>query len=96
MSYVGTQGYIPPEGPGTPAGDVYSFGKLIYQASTGLDCARFPELPTALVELTNEPWLFQINKIFIKACEPDLRRRYQTAAEVHADVLALKAHLQTG
>jgi CHASE2 domain-containing sensor protein len=96
VSYVGTQGYIPPEGPGTPAGDVYSFGKLIYQASTGLDCARFPELPTALVELTNEPWLFQINKIFIKACEPDPRRRYQTAAAVHADVLALKAHLQTG
>jgi serine/threonine protein kinase len=96
VSYVGTQGYIPPEGPGTAAGDVYSFGKVIYQASTGLDCARFPELPTALVELTHEPWLFQINKIFVKACEPDLRRRYQTAAEVHADVLALKAQWQTG
>ena len=94
VSYVGTQGYLAPEGPGTPAADVYSFGKVIYQASTGLECARFPELPTAIVELTDEPWLFQINKVFIKACEPDLRRRYQSAAEVHADLLALKAQLQ--
>jgi CHASE2 domain-containing sensor protein len=94
VSYVGTQGYIAPEGPGTPAADVYSFGKVIYQASTGLDCARFPELPTAIVELTDEPWLFQINKVFIKACEPDPRRRYQSAAEMHADLQAMKTQFQ--
>src|SRR5207249_11754056 len=28
-SFVGTEGYIPPEGPGTPAADVYSLGKVL-------------------------------------------------------------------
>src|SRR5207247_8787619 len=30
-SYVGTEGFIPPEGPGTPQADVYSLGKVLYE-----------------------------------------------------------------
>lgn len=90
VSYVGTQGYIAPEGPGTPAADIYSLGKVIYQASTGQACARFPELPTALIERPNNAWLLQINRIFLKACEPDPRRRYQSALEMRADLESLK------
>src|SRR5215471_12166085 len=30
-SYVGTEGYIPPEGPGTVQADIYSLGKLFYE-----------------------------------------------------------------
>ena len=44
-SCVGTEGYLPPEGRGSPAGDVYSLGKVIYQMLTGLDLQQFPELP---------------------------------------------------
>jgi eukaryotic-like serine/threonine-protein kinase len=36
-SFVGTEGYIPPEGPGTPRADIYSLGKLIYETCTGKD-----------------------------------------------------------
>src|SRR5439155_13558628 len=36
-SFVGTEGYIPPEGPGTPSADCYSLGKLLYELSTGHD-----------------------------------------------------------
>ena len=38
-SFVGTEGYIPPEGPGTPAADVYSLGKVLseFLAETQLD-----------------------------------------------------------
>ena len=31
-SLVGTQGYIPPEGPGTAQADIYSLGKVLYEA----------------------------------------------------------------
>src|SRR5206468_2532672 len=30
-SFVGTEGFIPPEGPGTPAADVYSLGKVLME-----------------------------------------------------------------
>src|SRR5206468_6700535 len=45
-SYVGTEGFIPPEGPGSAAADIYSLGKVLYEASTGKDRHDFPELPT--------------------------------------------------
>ena len=44
-SIVGTAGYIPPEGPGMPTADVYSFGKLRYELSTGFDRGQFPKRP---------------------------------------------------
>ena len=31
-SFVGTAGYIPPEGPGRPEADIYSLGKVLYEA----------------------------------------------------------------
>ena len=46
-SYVGTEGYIPPEGPGTAQADIYGLGKVLYEASTGKDRKSFPELPLA-------------------------------------------------
>ena len=58
VTYLGTEGYIPPEGPGTPAGDVYSLGKVIYVAFTGLPCLRFPELPMDLVADHTSPKFF--------------------------------------
>ncbi len=33
-SYVGTTGFIPPEGPGKPQADIYSLGKVLYEACT--------------------------------------------------------------
>src|SRR5204862_7331615 len=34
-SFVGTLGYIPPEGPGSAQADIYSLGKVMYEMSTG-------------------------------------------------------------
>jgi serine/threonine protein kinase len=44
-SFVGTEGFIPPEGPGTPRADLYSLAKVLYEISTGLDRRDFPALP---------------------------------------------------
>ncbi|PYJ86032.1 MAG: hypothetical protein DME22_06820 [Verrucomicrobia bacterium] len=44
-SFVGTVGFIPPEGPGTAQADVYSLGKVLYEMVTGKDRQDFPALP---------------------------------------------------
>jgi serine/threonine protein kinase len=44
-SFVGTPGYIPPEGPGAPPADVYSLGKVLYEMLSGRDRQEFPALP---------------------------------------------------
>ena len=46
-SFVGTEGFIPPEGPGAPQADLYSLGKVLYEISTGNDRRDFPALPDA-------------------------------------------------
>ena len=47
-SMVGTEGYVAPEGPGTPQADIYSLGKLLYEISTGCDRKEFrPCRPTS-------------------------------------------------
>lgn len=45
QSFVGTEGFIPPEGPGTPQADLYGLGKLLYELATGRDRMDFPQLP---------------------------------------------------
>ena len=90
VTYLGTPGRIAPEGPGTPASDVYSLGKIIYEAGLGLDLTRFPELPTALIESTDDTALFDLNRIILKACEVDARQRYPSAAALRDDLIALQ------
>lgn len=89
-TYIGTEGYIAPEGPGTAGADVYSLGKVLYEATMGLDRMRFPDLPTAAVEQSS-PLLMQLNAIILKACEFNARQRYQTARELYDDLNVLHA-----
>jgi len=89
----GTPGYMPPEGPGTPAGDVYSLGKLIYEAAFGFDCTRFPDLPPTLLERDEGSELFDLNRILLKACENDPARRYRSAGELREALLQLQQAL---
>ena len=42
QSIVGTEGYLPPEGPGTPQADLYSLGTVLCEISTGMGGALRP------------------------------------------------------
>lgn len=88
-SYVGTEGFIPPEGPGTPQADIYSLGKVLYEASTGKDRHEFPELPTKLEEFLDDDGFLELNEIILHACSNDAHKRYQSAWDIHADLLLL-------
>ena len=91
MSFVGTEGYLPPEGPGTAQADIFSLGKVLYEISTGNDRQQFPELPTHVTELPDRAALSEFNEVLVRACAPDVKERYQTAAEMHADLALLQS-----
>src|SRR5438445_3822049 len=48
MSFVGTEGFVPPEGPGGAAADVFRLGKVIYELSSGQARNDLPKLPEPL------------------------------------------------
>ena len=91
MSFVGTEGYLPPEGPGTVQADLFSLGKVLYEISTGRDRQQFPELPTGISELPDRAALAEFNEVLLRACAPDVKQRYESAAEMHADLALLQS-----
>ena len=91
VSYVGTEGYIPPEGPGSPSADVYALGKVLYEISSGKDRLEYPELPTDLGDDAERNAFLELNAVVNKACERQPEKRYRTAAELHADLTLLSS-----
>jgi WD40 repeat protein/serine/threonine protein kinase len=93
LSFVGTEGYLPPEGPGTPQADIFSLGKVLYEMATGRDRQEYPELPTNLIAMSasERQALGELNEIIVRACDLDWRKRYQTAADLHADLALLQS-----
>jgi serine/threonine protein kinase len=89
-SFVGTEGYVPPEGPGAPRGDIYSLGKLLYETCTGKDRLDFPEIDSQLSTRPDRERLLQLNDVLVKACANDPNKRYHSAAEMNRDLAALE------
>src|SRR6266516_3136654 len=90
MSFVGTSGFLPPEGPGTPQGDLYSLGKVLDEISMGRDRQEFPKLPADLAEFDEPQRLLELNSVILKSCHRDQRHRYQSAKEMAADLALLQ------
>jgi class 3 adenylate cyclase/tetratricopeptide (TPR) repeat protein len=81
---LGTRGYIPPENTGSPAADLFSLGKVLYQISTGKSPEQFPELPTETCDLGGGPRFVQFNEVLLKACENNPQKRYESAMVMRA------------
>jgi formylglycine-generating enzyme required for sulfatase activity len=88
-SFVGTEGYVPPEGPGTPQADIFSLGKVLYEISTGKDRLDFPELDSTLTSRPDKDRLLLLNDVLVKACAGDPHRRYDSALAMHDDLAAV-------
>lgn len=86
-TFVGTEGFVPPEGPGSAQADVYSLGKVLYEIATGKDRMDFPELPDEMPSKAERKRWLALNQIICETCEPQLsKRRISTAGEL-ADAL---------
>jgi WD40 repeat protein len=90
-TFVGTEGYIPPEGPGLPAADLYALGVVLYEASTGISPERFPDVPAEWLNEHSGDDALELHEITLKACEGQRERRYQSAEEMHADLALLQS-----
>jgi tetratricopeptide (TPR) repeat protein len=90
-SIVGTEGYLPPEGPGTPAADIFALGKVLYEISTGMDRRCFPELPQDLRSWPDRRAAIEVNEIVLRACAKEPALRYQTAEAMLAELKLLDA-----
>src|SRR6266404_3977581 len=90
-TFVGTEGYVPREGPGNPSADIYGLGKLLYEACMGKDSKQFPELPTNLAETSDRPRLMRLNEIILRACDLNPRRRFNSAEEIYQQLVTLVA-----
>jgi WD40 repeat protein len=90
-SFGGTEGFIPPEGPGSPQADVYGLGKVLYEACTGLDRLKFPALPASLTDASSpEHGLFlELNEVVLEACQGSVSNRFSSAWEMHARLLVI-------
>ncbi|HEX7861203.1 MAG TPA: protein kinase [Verrucomicrobiae bacterium] len=86
---VGTDGYIPPEGSGTPQADIFSLGRVFYEMVTGKCRDQYPDLPTNLRDHPDGDALLEFNEVILKACAADPGQRYQTARELEADLTFL-------
>ena len=89
-SIVGTEGYLSPEGPGTPQADIFALGKVLYEAATGLDRREFPDLPRDVRTWPDAKKVFEINEVILMACSTDLKRRYQSCEEMQSDLVLLE------
>lgn len=90
-SCVGTEGYIPPEGSGSPSADCYALGKLLYELSTGHNRLDWPRPPSDLPTRPDREQLIELNAILHKACAPDPADRFRSADEMRGELELLRA-----
>jgi eukaryotic-like serine/threonine-protein kinase len=90
-TFVGTEGFVPPEGPGSAQADVYSLGKVLYEIATGKDRLSFPELPDEITTGGDRKRWLELNKIICEICDPRIsKRKISTAAELAAALRRLQ------
>ena len=90
-TFVGTEGYIPPEGPGEPGADVFALGKVLYEAATGLSADDFPNPPAGWLTGDIPHDSLDLHDVILRACEHDPARRYRNAAQLQADLALMQS-----
>jgi WD40 repeat protein len=88
-SFVGTEGFIPPEGPGSEQADIFSLGKALYEIAAGRDRLDFPALPAGLSEFPDGEQFLELNECLIRACRLNPQQRYASAREMYEDLALL-------
>jgi CHASE2 domain-containing sensor protein len=96
VSWMGTEGYMAPEGPGTPAADVFGLGKLLYETAMGHNQEHSAKTRTDDLRESVPAEQEELRRIMLKACNEDVTKRYSTAAELRRDLLELKGKQSNG
>lgn len=83
-TFVGTEGFVPPEGPGTAQADLYGLGKVLYEISTGKDRLQFPEAAEEIPDDKKElKATRELSKVIFDICDNNLaKRRLKTSSHL--------------
>lgn len=90
-SFVGTEGYVAPEGPNSPQSDLYSLGMVLYEAAMGMDRCHFPSPGAAMRDGPDAAALRELNAVLLRACATRREDRYESAAAMAADLEWLRS-----
>jgi serine/threonine protein kinase len=91
-TFVGTEGFVPPEGPGSTQADVYSLGKVLYEIATGKDRMNFPDLPDEIPTGPDRKRWLELNRVICDICEPRISKRKISTATDLAEALRRIQH----
>ncbi len=83
VEFPGTEGYVPPDGMGSPATDVFALGRTLYEVWTGKDRFQFPSLPpevTSSAEWARHGW--RLNEVLLRAADGRPSRRFTAAGQL--------------
>jgi eukaryotic-like serine/threonine-protein kinase len=87
-SRLGTLRYMPPDGCMDARADVYAAGLVIYEMVTGTSADRFPSLGDRAGAIAEDPRLGRLNRLALRACDPDPSQRFRNAKEMLAELTA--------
>lgn len=86
--HLGTEGFIPPEGPGTALADVYSLGKVLTEAAFGHPAAPAPAS-------IDNPLVARFAEIMAHACHDTAASRSPSPEALQAELMDLNDLLST-
>lgn len=87
-SRLGTLPYMPPDGCVDARADVYGAGLVIYEMLMGLGAERFPSLGDRAQEIAKDRRARRLNRLSLRACDPDPGRRFRDAREMLGELTA--------
>ena len=88
---IGTLGFQAGEETGDWRGDLYALGKVLYEASTGMDRNAFPDLPQSMKEYVPDEAFKKLNRIILKACSLDEKEGYTGADQLTEELELINA-----
>lgn len=84
-SLVGTDGYLPPEGPGTVQADIFALGRTLYVMLTGQGAGDFPlGLGKGCSAADGQKIRTRLETVVRRACHSDARARFVSASAMRA------------
>jgi class 3 adenylate cyclase len=89
-SLVGTEDYLSVEEAGTPGGDLYALGKVLYVCLTGLHAAQFPDCPAGWQSDAGHELRVELYRVCLDACSSQGESAHGSARAMHDLLRALR------